>query len=290
MKVVLGGAFGHLGSDVLKQLVKQGHDVVALDLKDRPLEVKGKGSYKFYSVDLTNPETIKGLCDGADVVITTVGLVSKSTKFTPYDIDYQGNLNLLREAEKAGVKNFAYISVIKVDEAPEVPLLDAKAKFEAELKKSSLKWVIFRPTGYFFDIAHVFMPMIKKGKVMLLTRKNHPVNVIDTPDFAEYIVDHMLDEGKTISIGGTEIYTYEEIAKMFFAAAHKKAKISRVPAFLFDLIARKAEKAEVQDGTAGLVRFSKFTLTHDLVGDVKYGKSSFKEYIASRYDENGEEK
>jgi uncharacterized protein YbjT (DUF2867 family) len=283
MKVVLAGAFGHLGSDVLKELVKKGHEVVALDLRDHPLEVKGKGSFKFHSVDLTNPETIKGLCDGADVVITTVGLVSKSTKFTAYDIDYQGNLNLLREAEKAGVKNFAYISVINADTAPEVPLLDAKAKFEKELKNSSLKWVIFRPTGYFFDIAHVFMPMIEKGKVTLLGRKNHPVNVIDTPDFAEYIVAHMLDEGKVMSIGGTEIWTYEEIAKMFFEAAGKKVKISRAPVFLFDLIARKADKAKVQDGTAGLVRFSKWTLTHDLVGDVKYGKGSFKEYIKSRY-------
>ena len=46
-------------------------------------------------------------------------------------------------------------------------MLDAKAKFEAELKKSGLTWVIFRPSGYFYDIAKVFMPMIEKGKVTL---------------------------------------------------------------------------------------------------------------------------
>ena len=43
MKVVLAGAFGKLGSDILKELVKQGHEVIALDLikKDIP-EISGK--------------------------------------------------------------------------------------------------------------------------------------------------------------------------------------------------------------------------------------------------------
>ena len=33
MKVLLAGAFGNLGADILKELVKQGHEVVACDLK-----------------------------------------------------------------------------------------------------------------------------------------------------------------------------------------------------------------------------------------------------------------
>ena len=40
--------------------------------------------------------------DGVDIVITTMGLTTSSVKFTAYDIDYQGNLNLYNEAKKAG--------------------------------------------------------------------------------------------------------------------------------------------------------------------------------------------
>lgn len=32
MKVLLAGAFGKLGTDVLKTLVREGHDVLAVDL------------------------------------------------------------------------------------------------------------------------------------------------------------------------------------------------------------------------------------------------------------------
>ncbi len=126
MKVVLAGAFGNLGAEILKKLVENKHEVIAADLKER--EVEGlNGGYTFVSIDATNPATLAGLCNGADIVITTMGLTGASTRFTSYDIDYQGNMNLYEEAKKANVKKFNYISVISCDEkgAEEVPMLHA---------------------------------------------------------------------------------------------------------------------------------------------------------------------
>ena len=37
MKVVLAGAFGHLGEDILRSLVRAGHQVVAADMVTREL-------------------------------------------------------------------------------------------------------------------------------------------------------------------------------------------------------------------------------------------------------------
>lgn len=221
MKVVLAGAFGNLGSDILRQLIARGDTVVALDLKEKEIpELKGK--YEFHAIDVTKPETLKGTCEGADAVITTVGLVGASKTLTNYDIDLNGNLNLLNEAKSAGVKRFAYVSVIKCDTDPSVPMLEAKHQFEEKLKESGLEYVIYRPTGYFYDIAHVFMPMIEKGKVTLLGRKDYPCNVIDTSDLAEFILLHLEDNGKTYNVGGNETYTYKEIAQMFFEAAGRQ--------------------------------------------------------------------
>ena len=220
MKVVLAGAFGHLGLDILRELVRQGHEVVAIGRSIRKPADLQEG-YAAVQADVQKPATLKGVCDGAEVVISTVGLTKASAEVSCYDVDYQGNMNLLAEAKRAGVRNFAYVSVLKADGNPSVPMLDAKAKFEAELKKSGLTWVIFRPSGYFYDIAKVFMPMIEKGKVTLLGKKDVHANVVDTPDFAEFIVEHMCDDGKTFNVGGKETWSYEELARMFFAAAGK---------------------------------------------------------------------
>ena len=169
MKVVLAGAFGNLGAEILKCLCVAGYEVVAADLKER--EVEGcEGKYTFKAINATDPATLSGLCDGADVVITTMGLTGASTKVTSYDIDYQGNMNLYAECKRAGVKKFNYISVISCDEpgAEKVPMLHAKYLVEQEIKKEPMDWIIYRPTGYFYDIAKVFKPYIDKGEMQLL--------------------------------------------------------------------------------------------------------------------------
>ena len=280
MKVVLAGAYGNLGADIFRELVKEGHEVVALDMAQREIGVDK--NFKFIKVDVTNPETLKGTCDGADIVITTVGLTKGSATISNYDIDYKGNLNLLNEAKKAGVKNFTYISVIKADKAPDVPMVHAKFLFEEELKKSGLTYVIHRPTGYFYDIVKVFKPMIEKGQVTLLGKEAVHANVISTQDFGEFIVKHMLDENKVYNVGGKETYSYEEIANMCFKAAGKTPVIKRAPVWLFDVLAfvNKLKK----NGKEAIIRFSKFTLTSDMVGDTVYGDMSFKEYIKESFN------
>lgn len=279
MKIVLAGAYGNLGSDIFKVLLKEGHSVVAADMIERDLGLKG--DFSFRKLDVTKSEALKGLCDGADCVITTVGLTKTSAEVTNYDIDYQGNLNLLNEAKSAGVKHFAYISVLKADKAPKVPMLHAKYLFEEELKNSGLKWCIYRPTGYFYDIVKVFRPMIEKGEVTLLGNTPVHANVVSTEDFADFIVDHMMDENKTYNVGGKETWSYEEIARMCFAAAGKEPVIKRAPAWLFDMLAfvNKLKK----NGKEAILRFSKWTLTEEMVGDTVTGDMSFKAYIEESF-------
>lgn len=287
MKVVLAGAFGNLGAEILKVLCREGHEVTAADLKERSVE-GCEGKYRFVSIDATDPGTMKGLCDGADVVITTMGLTGASTKFTSYDIDYKGNMNLYGEAKRAGVKKFNYISVISCDEkgAEKVPMLHAKYLVEEEIKKQPMDYVIYRPTGYFYDIAKVFKPYVDKGEMQLLKGYGGVrANVVDCPDFAAFIVEHMNDTNVTYNVGGKETYTYEEMAKMCFDAAGKPLAIKWAPIWLFGILANlpKIKKAGKHD----IILFSKWTLSHDLVGDTKTGDASFAAYLRECFGKDG---
>ena len=279
MKVLLAGAFGNLGYEILKCLVSKGCEVIAADLKEK--ENNGlEGKYTFRSIDATNPKTLEGLCDGCEIVITTMGLTSASRKFTAYDIDYQGNMNLYNEAVKAGVKKFNYISVISCDEpgAEKVPMLHAKYMVEEELKKGSMDYVIYRPTGYFYDIAKVFKPYVDKGEMQLLKGYHHvKANVVDCPDFAKFIIEHMNDTNKTYEVGGKETYSYEEMAKMCFRAAGKPVIIKDSPIWMFSLLANLPKIKK--EGKHDIILFSKWTLSHDLVGKDVTGDASFAEYI-----------
>ena len=279
MKVVLAGAYGNLGADVFRSLIAKGHEVIALDMAQRDIGIDS--GFNFIKIDVTDPKTLEGVCDGADALITTVGLTKGSATISNYDIDYQGNLNLLAEAKKAGVKKFIYISVVKADTAPDVPMVHAKYLFEEELKKSGISYVIHRPTGYFYDIIKVFKPMIEKGEVTLLGKEPVYANIVSTEDFASFIVDHITDENVTYSVGGKEKYSYEEIAKMCFEAAGKEPVIKRASPKIFDMLAwiNKLKK----NGKEAIIKFSKWTLTHDMVGDTVAGDMSFAEYIKKSF-------
>ena len=279
MKILLAGAFGNLGAEILKKLCKDGHEVIAADLKERSVDGT-EGKYTFAKIDATNPETLKGIFEGVDTVISTVGLTGASAVVTAYDIDLKGNMNILAEAKAAGVKSFTYISVISCDEpgAEKVPMLHAKYLFEQELKKSGMQYVIHRPTGYFYDIAKVFKPYVDKGEMQLLKGYGSvKANVVDCPDFAEFIVERMNDENTVYNVGGKETYTYEEMAARCFAAAKKPLKIKWAPIWLFSVLAMlpKVKKSGKRD----IILFSKWTLSHDLVGDTQVGEGSFGEYI-----------
>ena len=283
MKVVLAGAFGNLGAEILKSLINKGYEVVAADLKEREIEGT-EGKYVFKEIDATNPKTLEGILDGADAVITTMGLTTASTKVTSYDIDYHGNLNLLNEAKKAGIKKFVYTSVISCDKpgAEKVPMLHAKYLFEQDLKASGIDYVILRPTGYFYDIAKVFKPYVEKGEMQLLKGYGGvKANVVDCPDFADFIVDHIEDKNVTYSVGGKETYTYIEMAKLCMDAADKPCIIKWSSNASFGMLANMPfiKKAGKHD----IILFSQWTLSHDLVGDTIVGEHSFKEYIGNYF-------
>ena len=114
---------------------------------------------------------------------------------------------------------------------------------------------------------------------MQLLKGYHDVkaNVVDCADFAKFIVEHMKDKGVTYNVGGKETYTYEEMAKMCFRAAGKPVIIKDSPIWMFGLLANLPKIKK--EGKHDIILFSKWTLSHDLVGDTEVGDKSFAEYI-----------
>jgi hypothetical protein len=93
----------------------------------------------------------------------------------------------------------------------------------------------------------------------------------------------MEDDNKTYDVGGRETYSYEEIANLCFEAAGKTPVIKRAPAFLFDILAfvNKFKK----NGKEAILRFSKWTLTEEMIGSTVYGDMSFAAYIKESFKE-----
>ena len=79
--------------------------------------------------EVTKPETLRGIADDVDIVMSTVGITRQKDGLTYQEVDYQGNVNLLREALNSGVRKFIYVSALKAGEMPSLKIVQAKEQF-----------------------------------------------------------------------------------------------------------------------------------------------------------------
>ncbi|NLX81608.1 MAG: SDR family oxidoreductase [Proteiniphilum sp.] len=226
-KVLVAGATGYLGKYIVNELKSRGYWV-------RVLIRKGSQKKLFTNVDdffvgeITKPQTLIGIAENIDWVFSTIGITRQKDGLTYMDVDYQGNVNLLYEAEKSGVEKFEYISAINGDKQRHLKIFEAKERFVNELKSSGLDYCIMRPNGFFSDMKD-FLEMAKKGRVYLFGDGQFKLNPIDGKDLAVVCVDKMIDGNKEEAAGGQEILTQEDIAKIALRVLNKPLKITFLP-------------------------------------------------------------
>ncbi|MFH6838005.1 SDR family oxidoreductase [Providencia sp. 2024EL-00732] len=228
-KVLVAGATGYLGQYLVAELKKQGYWVRALVRRQNQQRVVASADH-IYVGEVTEPNTLHGVTEGIDVVISAVGITRQKDGLTYMDVDYQGNINLLDEAIADEVKQFVYVSAIDGDKNRHLKIFEAKERFADELKQSSLSSIIVRPNGYFSDMGD-FLKMAASGRVYLFGDGHVQINPISGKDLAEFIVK-ALNQGQArqeLSVGGPEVLSLNDIANCAAQALGQDIKISYLP-------------------------------------------------------------
>lgn len=166
-KVLVAGATGYLGKHIVNELKSRGYWVRVLIRKESQKKLF-KDVDDFFVGEITMPKTLVSIAENIDWVFSTIGITRQKEDLTYMDVDYQGNVNLLYEAEKSGVEKFEYISAINGDKQRHLKIFEAKERFVNELKSSGLDYCIMRPNGFFSDMKD-FLEMAKKGRVYLFS-------------------------------------------------------------------------------------------------------------------------
>ncbi|OEH92060.1 SDR family oxidoreductase [Bacillus solimangrovi] len=292
MKTILvAGATGYLGRYVVDELKECGYKVKVLVRNAESLKREGK--YFEPAVinrvddiiegDITKPETIKGICNDVDYVFTSVGITKQNDGLTYMDVDFQGNLNLLREAEISKVKKFMYIHVL--GDHLNVPVLQAKRKFVQELKQSAVNHIIIKPTGYYSDLTE-YLEMALKGRVFMIGDGNHKMNPIHGKDLAEFCVQAFENNSAELEVGGPEVYSYKMIASLAIKSANKTDKVVTLPIWMVKLAIRALKIFNKRYYEMTLFFFS--VITNDVIAP-RYGRIDLETYYKN-YLENKEDK
>lgn len=239
-KILVAGASGYLGKYILEELDSWGIPVLALVRAPEKLKDLKHRNIKIVQAEVTRPETLMGVCKGVETVISTVGITRQNDGLTYMDVDYHANLNLLKEAERTGVRKFIYVSVIDGDKLRHLKVTEAKERFVDVLKASGLEYTVIRPNGVFSDLRDVLY-MAEKGRVVLFGNGELKLNPIHGADLAEVCVRAIAQKEKEIVVGGPDILTQNEIAEMALCAWNKPADIVHLPGWIRLLILHTAK-------------------------------------------------
>ncbi|GAB4111514.1 MAG: NAD(P)-dependent oxidoreductase [Spirochaetota bacterium] len=150
MKILVTGATGFIGSVLVHKLLSQGYSVRALVLPGEECKNLSQAGVEIAYGDLTNTESIAGICNGIHTVYHCAARVTDwGTKQQFYRAIYQATGNLLEES-KSKIQRFVYLSSIaalglgkhlkgkKETDPPQksgVPYNDAKADTEILVKQ-----------------------------------------------------------------------------------------------------------------------------------------------------------
>ena len=278
MKVLLAGATGYLGKFIAKELVKQGFDTNVI-VRDKKRFLESNIAVKnIYTAEVTKAETLEKCFNNIDVIISTVGITRQKDKLTYMDVDYQANKNLLDLAIKNGVKKFIYVSVLNGEKLKHTDICFAKEKFVDELKSSGIEYCVIRPSGFFSDMTE-FYNMAKKRRIYLFGDGNYKSNPIHGEDLADVCVNAISRNDKETNVGGPEILTQEEIAKIAFDSLRKKSKITYIPDWVRKL-SLKVGKVILSKYSYGPFDFFMNVMAMDMVGK-RYGNKNLYNYFKS---------
>lgn len=272
MKTLIAGSTGQLGYAIARKLSATPHQVVTLHRTSSDISaLKKLEGITLVKGDLLDPASLSKALEGVDVVISTANAAVPTSKRDTFKNDVLGHRNLIEAAEKAGVKQFVFTSVISFGPYDHtVPLSRAKRKTEADLASSGIPFTIFQPSS-FMDIYFAFfgseLPLRgavvsslnrpfkfmnsfyngirkdieTKGVIGMVGKGDQPSSFIavdNVADFHAKAIGNPAALNRIIPIGGPEALTAMDVKAIFEELYGKTLKVKSTPPLILGLMSR----------------------------------------------------
>ncbi|MEM7767890.1 MAG: complex I NDUFA9 subunit family protein [Pseudomonadota bacterium] len=172
--------------------------------------------------------SLKRACEGADIVVNLVGILTEHGKQTfPY-AQSRGAKNVAEAAKACGVERFIQVSAIGADADSRSEYARSKAGGETAVREIYPDAVILRPSivfgpedGFFNRFAALatspamsvlpFLPAMGGGKTRF-----QPIYAGDVADAIVAAAQHADAPGKTFELGGPQTYSFNELYDFIF--------------------------------------------------------------------------
>lgn len=201
MKLTVSGGTGLIGSQVVQKLTAAGHEAIP--------------AAPSTGVDLITGKGLDQALEGAEVVIN----LANSPTFDEASLDFfrTSMTNLLAAGERAGVRHQVILSIVGVDQVPELDYYRAKTRQEDLLRQGPTPYSIVRATQFFEFMDAVLLSSSDDTTVRLPTTAIQP---IASADVVDAVVE--VSTGAPLlgirNVAGPDVFPLDELGRVTLAA------------------------------------------------------------------------
>jgi uncharacterized protein YbjT (DUF2867 family) len=203
MKLTVIGGTGLIGSQVVKKLTAAGHEAIP--------------AAPSTGVDLITGKGLDQALEGAEVVIN----LANSPTFDKSSLDFfrTSMSNLLAAGESAGVRHQVILSIIGVDQVPQLDYYRAKTLQEDLLRQGPTPYSIVRATQFFEFVDATLSWTSDSDTVRLPATRLQPIAAADVVDAVVEVSTGTPLRGIR-NVAGPDVFPLDELGRVTLAAQH----------------------------------------------------------------------
>lgn len=208
MKLTVIGGTGLIGSQVVQKLTAAGHEAVP--------------AAPSTGVDLITGKGLDQALEGAEVVIN----LANSPTFDGASLDFfrTSMNNLLAAGERAGVRHQVILSIVGVDQVPQLDYYRAKTLQEDLLRQGPTPYSIVRATQFFEFMDALLSSTSDDTTVRLPATRLQPIAAADVVDAVVEVSTGTPLQGIR-NVAGPDVFPLDELGRVTLAAQHDRRTV-----------------------------------------------------------------
>ncbi|MGD0262050.1 MAG: complex I NDUFA9 subunit family protein [Verrucomicrobiota bacterium] len=242
MKVLVTGATGFVGREIVRQLHEGGQAIRILArsrTSPRVQEAISRYGAEVYPGDVLDAPSLDGAANGIEAVIHLVGIISEVGESSFENVHTRGTGNIVAAAHQAGVRRFVQMSALGTRPAAASRYHQTKWAAEELVRRSGLDFTIFRPSliyGPEDQFVNLFARIIRLSPVVPLMgsprARFQPVSVEAVAAAFARSLGEPKSAGQTYDLCGPETLTLSEIVDRILEVLQRRRLKFQVPSGL----------------------------------------------------------